>query len=693
MSYYKKIKKVSKIIYLNTDNAIYVDGQRKEFTFKIPSVSIEDKSRMYVRQYSNDYRGSGVESLSLITGTGTPSTDICFVRQPTISFISDTGKGASAIAYMKPTAINGSVGATTANTTIDVTAGGSGYCGAPSGIVAVDNTGTNGTGLVIAPTITSGVITALAITTAGKGYSTVPIYTILPPQATQVVTGTATISAGAVTGVTITNAATNGCYTSSPTLVFNHDQVAANITYNTNSSGVITALNINNAALNGYYGATTPLAVTVLAGTHVGSVSIGTAGAGYNVAPIVSILNEGGGRDAVITATISAAGVVNGLTIVNRGTAYTGTPTLLLSEPDARTAKVYFSTSPLGIITSIIVEDGGGYYTVAPTLTIPSSFNGSGSQIAPTMTITMSGSTVGTITSVTWTVNTTGTGYLPNLERAYFVATAPTRTQATATLTIGGSGAVLSATVTSGRISAVSITTAGTNYLPSQTGLLAIPPALVAPTQPSGGLAATITTGRITAFAAPTTGGAGFINTTTITPTGGTIAPIQAVGGRITLLATSVAYVKMVNSGYGYTSPPIALFEAPPISHSTSTSTYIDGNASPPLITTKLGKEQEGNRMIVKLRNILYNNLSYYNSDGNGDITIGVGYINGIEMDDGDMPPITIPAQTFDTFTLVLSDKYGNGIGNSRVNVAIAIEELDEEDRSFIDMKRQAYTS
>jgi hypothetical protein len=93
------------------------------------------------------------------------------------------------------------------------------------------------------------------------------------------------------------------------------------------------------------------------------------------------------------------------------------------------------------------------------------------------------------------------------------------------------------------------------------------------------------------------------------------------------------------------------------------------------------------------LRNVLYNNASYYNSDGNGDITIGVGYINGIEMDDGDMPYITIPAQTFDTFTIILTDKYGSGIGNSKVNLAIAIEELDEEDRSFIDMKRQMYSS
>lgn len=692
MSYFKKIKKVSKIIYLNTDNAVYVDANRKEFTFRIPSVAIEDKSRLYVRQYSNDYRGSGVESLSIIAGSGTPSTDICFVRQPTISFISDTGKGASAIAYMKPTAINGSVGATTANTAIDVVAGGSGYCGAPSSMISIDNTGTNGTGLVIAPTITAGVISGLAVSTAGKGYSAVPNYTILPPQATQVVAGTATIASGAITGVTVSNATTNGCYTSTPTLVFNHAQVEANITFNTNASGVCSGLTVNNPSVNGNYGATTGLTVTIPPGTHIGTVSIGNSGAGYNTAPTVSILNEGGGRDAIITSTVSNAGVVNGLTIVNRGTGYTGTPTLLLSAPDARTAKVYFTTSPIGVITSIIVEDGGGYYTATPTLTIPATFNANGAQVAPTLTVNMSGSGVGTITSVSWTAGT-GTGYLPNLSNAYFSATAPVRTQATATLTIGGSGATATANVVSNRISAVTLLSAGTNYLPSQTGLLAIPPALVVPTQPTGGLSATISNGRITAFSAPTTGGAGFVNTTTITPSGGTVAPTQASGGRITLLATSVAYVKMVNSGYGYTSPPIALFEAPPASHSTSTSTYIDGNASPPVITTKLGKEQEGNRMVVKLRNVLYNNASYYNSDGNGDITIGVGYINGIEMDDGDMPYITIPAQTFETFTLVFSDKYGNGIGNSKVNLAIAIEELDEEDRSYIDMKRQMYIS
>jgi hypothetical protein len=91
------------------------------------------------------------------------------------------------------------------------------------------------------------------------------------------------------------------------------------------------------------------------------------------------------------------------------------------------------------------------------------------------------------------------------------------------------------------------------------------------------------------------------------------------------------------------------------------------------------------------LRNVLYNNASYYNSDGNGDITIGVGYINGTDYVD-DQPYITVPAQTFDTFTIIFTDKYGNGIGNSKINIAIGIEELDEEDRSFIDMKRQMYS-
>lgn len=690
-TYYKKIKKLNKIIYLNTDNAVYVDASRKEFTFRIPSVCIEDKSRMYVRQYSNDYRGSGVESLSLITGTGTPSTDICFVRPPTISFISDSGRGATAIAYMKPTSINGNVGATTANTAINVITAGSGYCGDPTTMITIDNTGTNGTGLAIAPTITSGTFASIAITAAGKGYSTIPTYTILPPQATQAVVGTTTIASGAITAIAVSNATTNGCYTSSPTLVFNHTQIPADITYTTNASGVIQNFTLNNASTNGYYGAGATLNFTFEAGTHVGSVSIGNAGAGYRVAPSVSIIAPDGGRDAVITSTINpATGVVSGLTIVNRGTGYTGTPTLLLSAPDAIPARVRFSTSPLGAITSITIEDGGGIYTSVPTLTIPAIYNGNGAQSAPTLTITLSNSTNGTITAITFTG---GTGYLPNLNDGYFTAPTPTRTQATATLTIGGSGATANANITNGRMSAVALLTAGANYLPNQTGLRPILPALVAPTQPTGGMSATIAQGRITAITAPTTGGVGFINTTTFTASGGTIPPVQAVGGRLTLLATSVSYVKMVSSGYGYTSPPIAVFEAPPTSHSTSTSTYIDGNASPPLLTTKLGKEQEGNRMVIKVRNIIYNHLSYYNSDGNGDITIGVGYINGIEMDDGDMPPITIPAQTFDTFTLILTDKYGNGIGNNKVNVAIAIEELDEDDRSYIDMKRQAYTS
>ena len=683
MSYYKKIKKVSKIIYLNTDNASYVDTNRKEFTFRIPTLSVEDKSMLYMKHYSTDYRASGVQSLNVIAGTGTNS-DACFVSPPSISFISATGTGATASAYMKPTAINGSTASATASATITVVNAGAGYCDTAP-IITVNNTGTNGTGCAITSTLSGGTISALSVSAVGKGYSLIPTYTIPAPQATLAVTANVVKTNDTITGLTVTNASTNGFYNATPTLTFNHEQIPAVVTYSSSATGVISSLTLTNASTNGFYGVTPPT-ITFPVGTHIGRITAGTGGAGYRTAPTVTVVPDGTtnlGSGAIITASVSG-GAVSGYTFVSQGTGYTGTPTLLISPPNIERAVVYFNTNSSGTITGFTVANGGGFYSSNPAFSIPTNYNGA-SPVVPVVNITLSN---GAVTVVT--LSSGGTGYLPNLVNANFIATLPTSTQATATCAIGGTGATATCTLTSGRIATVTLSAAGSGYL-TGTGLLATVGALVAPTAPTG-ITATISAGRITGFTGFTTAGSGYINTVTLSVSGGTTAPIQAVGGRLTLLATSVSYIKLHTVGYGYTSPPVVLFEAPPTSYVATTSIYLDANASPPLITATLGKEQEGNRMVIKLRNVIYNTASYYNSDGGGDPTIGVGYINGVEMDD-DQAPISIPAQTIDNLTLIFSDKYGNGIGNSKVNVAISIEELDEEDRTYIDMKRQSYSS
>ena len=57
---------------------------------------------------------------------------------------------------------------------------------------------------------------------------------------------------------------------------------------------------------------------------QIDTITINEGGTGYQSAPDVSIASTIG-YGATITATVSAAGTVNGLTIVNAGTGFTGT--------------------------------------------------------------------------------------------------------------------------------------------------------------------------------------------------------------------------------------------------------------------------------------------------------------------------------------------------------------------------------
>jgi hypothetical protein len=165
----------------------------------------------------------------------------------------------------------------------------------PAQRFTVDVTRTTGTLVTLTPagsgataTATvngSGVVTALAVTSGGTGYTVAPVVTLTG--AGSGATATATVSGGAVTGFTVTNGGTG--YTSAPTVAISSGSgAAANAVI---ANGVITGL-------------------TLVSG-----------GTGYGAAPTVSISGPTG-NGATATATV-AAGVVTGLTVTNGGTGYT----------------------------------------------------------------------------------------------------------------------------------------------------------------------------------------------------------------------------------------------------------------------------------------------------------------------------------------------------------------------------------
>ena len=167
INYFKKQKKYTRSIYLNTANAYYVDDERRTFSFKINPVNIEDESLLYVKNTNIDYNVSGlsvkeVKTSVLLRDTGT-SYAITYASRPDITFIPQDGKGTGASGV----AIMGAVGLTTAlyatSTALAVVNGGSGYTGSPTeNTTTFTSPITGGQGASVLPTIstsTTGVIT------------------------------------------------------------------------------------------------------------------------------------------------------------------------------------------------------------------------------------------------------------------------------------------------------------------------------------------------------------------------------------------------------------------------------------------------------------------------------------------------------------------------------------------------------
>lgn len=150
--------------------------------------------------------------------------------------------------------------------TITPTAGGSGYTdGSPSASTIVTISGGGGSGATATATVSGGAVTAINITNAGTGYTSVPKVTISGNGSG----ATATTITMKVTGVSVTDAGSN--YTSFPTITF--------------GSGAATA------------------SVTTM---KLSGIDIASQGSGYGANPTVTI-SGGGGSGATATGNIHAS--------------------------------------------------------------------------------------------------------------------------------------------------------------------------------------------------------------------------------------------------------------------------------------------------------------------------------------------------------------------------------------------------
>ena len=154
-------------------------------------------------------------------------------------------------------------------------------------------------------------------------------------------TASATVSAGAITAISITSAGT--FYTTAP------------------------ALTITDA------GATTPAAATVLVGYPLSGITIAGGGSGYTSAPSVTITPQSAdttGTGAAASTTIGFP--VGSVTLTNPGSTYSIAPTAIVSGGSPVTDATFETTlnKKTGRVDSITVTDGGDRYSTAPTITL-----------------------------------------------------------------------------------------------------------------------------------------------------------------------------------------------------------------------------------------------------------------------------------------------------------------------------------
>ncbi len=214
-----------------------------------------------------------------------------------------------------------------------------------------------------------GIAPQVSITNSGGAYAVAPSVTAFGGMGSGA-TFTATVSAGNITNIKVTNPGSGYVSSDVVQLAFGSGSVSAGIS--AQLKAVLTATSVNG--------------IVPLAG-----------GSGYT-SPSVSITG-GGGSSATATATV-VGGIITAINMTANGSGYTSTPTVTITDSTGSGALVQVFLSPTSVASVSIVNGGSGFPS-APTL----SFSGGGGTGA-TATCTVSGTSINAVT-----VGVGGNGY------------------------------------------------------------------------------------------------------------------------------------------------------------------------------------------------------------------------------------------------------------------------------------------
>lgn len=239
---------------------------------------------------------------------------------------------------------------------LTITDGGSGYQTAPT----VQIVGANTTQATATCTI-SGPVSSFTVTAGGSGYGTSSSTAVIfSGGGGSGATATAIITAGALTGITLTNPGSG--YSSPPTVTIGTDVLSVTIT--AGGSGYISAPTVT---FSGGGGITQATGTANIVGGVVTSITLTSTGSGYTSVPTVTFTPTNGGTGATATPTLRGSGAtatsvingsVNSLTLTSGGTGYTVIPTVTFTGTNITVAK---ASASIYRLFNVSLPDG--FYT------------------------------------------------------------------------------------------------------------------------------------------------------------------------------------------------------------------------------------------------------------------------------------------------------------------------------------------
>ena len=240
--------------------------------------------------------------------------------------------------------------------------------------------------------------------------------------------------------------------------VLHNDGVVTSINVNTNGSGYTTA----DVSLTGGNPTISATAEAVIGGS-IQSVDVGDHGsANHTIGKTSATANRGGGPSG-INATLNPRifGLLkignSNINIVKGGTNYGASTQVTISAPNlnsGRQAIAFVSSFEAGIIDAIQISEAGTGYTEIPTITLSNTSGGSGA-------IVTIRNVVGGINDIQVANDTVPSGLTINLAGTNYINGEIVILEGA---TSGNRSAYGIATVSSGSVTEISVTTAGNNY-------------------------------------------------------------------------------------------------------------------------------------------------------------------------------------------------------------------------------------